>query len=327
MANLPKKKVYDTEGNEVLPITHVSAVYDNNGTSVETLLINMDEKIDNKIIEGYYIDGDFYTTPPITHDYIEIDGVKWATMNLGAQSETDYGLYFQWGDTQGYTAAQVGEGEGQKYFSEEDCKYGPIDWNDETNYGLTKYNNTDGLTTLQASDDAVTAAWGGNWRMPTKDEYVALGEAVTYARTADYQGSGVAGVVLTSNADGATLFFPACGNAYYGSVSGAGNYGGCWSSSLNADFDDYSAYNFYFGSGDVNWNDSNSRDCGFPVRAIYDGSTPTAITPILGALYIDKVTNVIYRYDGSAYVQLSAAPVSNSYIEAMWSGYDPLASE
>jgi len=24
-------------------------------------------------------------------------------MNVGATSETDYGLYFQWGDTDGYT--------------------------------------------------------------------------------------------------------------------------------------------------------------------------------------------------------------------------------
>ena len=35
-------------------------------------------------------------------------------MNVGAQTETDYGLYFAWGETQGYTASQVGNGEGQK---------------------------------------------------------------------------------------------------------------------------------------------------------------------------------------------------------------------
>jgi hypothetical protein len=33
-------------------------------------------------------------------------------MNVGASSVTDTGLYFQWGDTQGYTASQVGSGEG-----------------------------------------------------------------------------------------------------------------------------------------------------------------------------------------------------------------------
>ena len=53
------------------------------------------------------------------HEYVDLgfpNGTLWATMNVGANSETDYGLYFQWGDTQGYTAEQVGSGENQKYF-------------------------------------------------------------------------------------------------------------------------------------------------------------------------------------------------------------------
>jgi len=33
-------------------------------------------------------------------------------MNLGANSITDPGLYYQWGDTQGYTDSQIGSGEG-----------------------------------------------------------------------------------------------------------------------------------------------------------------------------------------------------------------------
>lgn len=32
-------------------------------------------------------------------------GLMWANMNVGAEKETDYGLYFQWGDTVGYTDA------------------------------------------------------------------------------------------------------------------------------------------------------------------------------------------------------------------------------
>jgi len=44
--------------------------------------------------------------------YVEIAGIKWSTMNIGASTETDAGLYFQWGDIQGYTASQCGSGEG-----------------------------------------------------------------------------------------------------------------------------------------------------------------------------------------------------------------------
>ena len=191
---------------------------------------------------------------------------------MGANSITDAGLYFQWGDTQGYTAAQVGT---DKQFSDEDCKYGPIDWNDTTNVGLTKYNNTDHKTVLEASDDAVTAAWGGNWRMPTTAEFVALGTATTSAWTADYEGSGVAGLVLTANGDDSkVLFFPACGYASDGSMNDVGDFGRYWSSSLNS----YSVgrvYNlsFYFfnSSGYVNWQDDYaSRAMGVPVRGVLD---------------------------------------------------------
>jgi len=45
-------------------------------------------------------------------EYVEIAGVKWATKNLGAESITDPGFYFQWGDITGYRASQIGDGEG-----------------------------------------------------------------------------------------------------------------------------------------------------------------------------------------------------------------------
>ena len=201
------------------------------------------------------------TPPTPSHDYVEIGGVKWATMNVGANSITDTGLYFQWGDTQGYTAAQVGCEEGKKCFGENDYIY----YNDGS---YTKYNKGDSLITLESTDDAVKAAWGGNWRMPTKAEFQALGTATTSAWTADYQGSGVAGVVLTSNADGATLFFPACGNAFYDSVENVGDYGGYWSSSLDADDGDSYAYYLDLYDGGVDWGNYNNRFDGYSVRGV-----------------------------------------------------------
>ena len=38
-------------------------------------------------------------------------GLKWATCNVGADSPEQAGLYFAWGETTGYTAAQVTGGE------------------------------------------------------------------------------------------------------------------------------------------------------------------------------------------------------------------------
>ena len=206
-----------------------------------------------------------YVDPYAGHEYVEIGGLKWATMNVGANSITDTGLYFQWGDTQGYTASQVGSGEGQKYFSENDCIY----YNDGS---YTKYNEVDRKITLEPTDDAVKAAWGGNWRMPTVSEFIALGNAVTTAWTANYEGSGVAGVVLTSNADGATLFFPAAGYCGNGSVCEVGNFGYYWSSSLYTD-DGYPYYEVYYsfvGSDSVGWDYCYNRFNGCPVRGILD---------------------------------------------------------
>ena len=201
------------------------------------------------------------------HEYIDIGGIKWATMNVGATRITDKGLYFQWGDTQGYTASQVGSGSGKKYFGWEDYKYcnGTSSPGDT---GITKYNSTDGKTVLDASDDAVVANWGGNWRMPTTEEYAALGNAVNSAWTNDYQGSGVSGLVLTDKTDNSkVLFFPTVGFCGNDSVLNVGSYGVYWSSSLDSS-NVQSGRNMYFYSGGVDWQDYNYRYVGFAVRGV-----------------------------------------------------------
>jgi hypothetical protein len=236
------------------------------------ILPNVSLTVDNNTVHYNPID------PYNGHDFVEIGGVKWATMNVGANSVTDTGLYFQWGDTQGYTADQVGDGEGLKYFDWEDYKYAELDPSGSNGsgsgsgsgggtYKMTKYNETDGKTVLEATDDAVTAAWGGTWRTPTKDEYVALGNAVNTAWTTDYQDSGVAGLVCTDKTDSSkVLFFPAAGYCYNGSVGGVGNYGGYWSSSLYTNRQN--AYALYLYSDNANWDDSFDRYYGYAVRGV-----------------------------------------------------------
>jgi len=194
------------------------------------------------------------------HEYIEIGGMRWATMNVGAEKVTDYGLYFQCGDTKGYTADQVGGGEGEKYFGWEDYKHG--------NGSMTKYNSTDGKTVLDASDDAVTVNWGDAWRMPTTKELVTLGNAVFTTWTNDYQGSGVSGLVLTDKTDSSkVLFFPAGGRCYNGSVFNVGRDGYYWSSShLSSDIQ--YGRGMYFYRGGVRWRDYYCRYRGFAVRGI-----------------------------------------------------------
>ena len=201
------------------------------------------------------------------HEFVEIGGLKWATINIGANSITDTGLYFQWGDTQGYTASQVGSGSGQKYFGLADYKYGN-GTSSPGAAGITKYNSTDGKTVLEASDDAVTVAWGSQWRMPKTAEFQALGNAVNTSWTADYQGSGVAGLVCTDKTDSSkVLFFPACGYCANGKVGNVGSLGRCWSSSLDSS-NVQRSYGLYFVSGSITWQSRNYRNYGHPVRGV-----------------------------------------------------------
>jgi len=210
-----------------------------------------------------------YVDPYNGHAYVEIGGLKWATMNVGANSITDYGLYFQWGDISGYTAAQVGSGSGKKYFGWADYKYGNGK-SDPGATGMTKYNASDGKKVLEASDDAARANMGDLWRMPTTDEFKALSGAVTSTLTADYQGSGVSGLVLTDKTDSSkVLFFPAAGYCINGSVTDVGRYGFCWSSSVGGSGVQY-AYNLYFNSSDVFWQNYDRRCRGFAVRGVAD---------------------------------------------------------
>jgi len=173
-----------------------------------------------------------YVDPYNGHDYVEIGGLKWATMNIGANSITDTGLYFQWGDTQGYTAAQVGSGAGQKYFGWADYELGN---GGSSASDMTKYNSTDNKTVLEAVDDAATVNMGSGWRMPTEADFNALSAATTNVWVTDYQGSGVNGRLFTDKNDSSkVLFFPAAGRCSDGSVNDVGSSGRFWSRSLGA---------------------------------------------------------------------------------------------
>ena len=197
-------------------------------------------------------------------DYVEIGGVKWATMNIGATSPSEVGLYFQWGDTSGYTASQVGT---DKMFNWAIYKY--CSGAGTSSSAMTKYNSTDGKTVLEASDDAAQANLGGGWRMPTTTEWQTLGNVVNANWTNDYEGSGVAGLVCTDKTDSSkVLFFPAAGYCMNGSIY-LSTYAYLWSSTLYS-ASQTNAYCAMFYGSTKTWNEYNTRMLGMPVRAVMD---------------------------------------------------------
>ena len=172
------------------------------------------------------------------YEYVDLglpSGTLWATCNVGASKPSDYGQYFQWGDTQGYTADQVGIGEGQKKFAsdESDYKFGVY-----PNY--TKYTTTG--ATLELEDDAAHVNMGGSWHMPTPEQ---INELINTANTTSTWTTqdGVNGRLFTSKKDGTkSIFVPTAGNAFEGSVRISGDYGSIWSSMLDTDDVYYGQY-------------------------------------------------------------------------------------
>ena len=209
----------------------------------------------------------------------------WAKYNLGAKSEEESGLYFQWGDTQGYTAEQVGDGEGLKAFTWEDYKFSI----DGSSSNFSKYNTTDNKTVLDLEDDAAYVSLGGDWRMPTYEEFKELclntdiflitAEGKEIQGTAREQ-SGSIMINWASQAEGTLkgvkfykkgdkqiyMFVPASGVAIVGSMQDVGQGGGLWSSSLISS-DVQGAWDFYFDAGN-GYVISGNRYVGLPVRPV-----------------------------------------------------------
>ena len=159
-------------------------------------------------------------------------GKKWAKCNLGANNEEEAGLYYQWGDTVGYTATQVGT---DKQFTWDDYKFSI----DGSSSNFNKYNSSDSKTQLDLEDDAVYAALGGNWIMPTQADFQELTANTTTEVTSI---GGIQGMKFTSKENSNYLFFPFAGYAYSGSMMHVGSFFYCWSSSLYS----VGSYNAWF---------------------------------------------------------------------------------
>ena len=202
------------------------------------------------------------------HEYVDLglpSGTLWATENIKDAEGND--LYFAWGETRGYTAGQVGRSEeGKIAFNWNDYAFGAVDWDEDTNYGMKKYNNTDNLEVLEPKDDAATVNWGEGWKIPTSNQIAELRDSTRWEQTTV---NGIPGTKLISKVEGYTdkfLFFPAIGYADDGEVDDAGKQGWYWSSSM------YRFMGIDMGGALWLWNRPmyyyTNRCCGCPVRPV-----------------------------------------------------------
>ena len=190
------------------------------------------------------------------HEYVDL-GVTlnnkklyFAKCNVGATTETEYGNYYAWGETETksgyswstYTFNPSGDGE-----------------------TFTKYNSTDQKVILDPEDDPVRVNMGGNWRSPADAELQALLNQTTNTWVENYNDSGVNGRVFTGT-NGNTMFVPAAGYRSGTSFHSVGSYARWWSSSLYG-VGSVNGRNLYFSSSDCRMY-SSYRYYGFSARGV-----------------------------------------------------------
>ena len=132
------------------------------------------------------------------HRFVDLglpSGLLWAENNVGAASATDLGGLFAWGETSTKTD-----------YTAETYKWGK----DEKS--LTKYCDKDGKKTLDAADDAATAALKKPCRTPLKAEFEELFNSAntTCEWTSKTVGSTVVyGLEVKSKTNSNSIFLPA----------------------------------------------------------------------------------------------------------------------
>ena len=181
------------------------------------------------------------TEKAINTEYVDLglpNGTLWAKCNIGATSETEGGVFFQWGDISGVSGSLVGKYSNKKY------TWATAPFNNRSSSYDEEYFRTVMNTVCPSPNyilvkkyDAATQIMGGDWRLPTKDEIQELIDNTDSEWVEDFNGTGVNGRKFTSNTDTSKyIFIPAAGYCDDGSFKGVGYYGSVWSSSLSTSY-------------------------------------------------------------------------------------------
>ena len=124
------------------------------------------------------------------------------------------------------------------------------------------------IMSLEISDDAANASWGGDWQMPTREDVEELIDNCTWTWVTQNK---VVGYKVTSNTNGNSIFLPAAGSNTAEGLYSAGLEGYYWTSTLtNTQFvDTYPsiAYNLFFFEKNIVTSDA-SRSYGRSVRPV-----------------------------------------------------------
>jgi hypothetical protein len=179
--------------------------------------------------------------------------VKWANVNVGATKDSGFGSYFAWGEVKP-----------KKYYS-----WGTYVWSQGDSNFMLRYSVADKKIRLAPTDDAARANWGGDWRMPTVEEFEELADPAN-CKWEWITKDGVNGYQVTGNKTGNSIFLPITGFRFYDGVQFRAIKGVYWTASLYPG-NPNRAYCLEFDYSDVDvtfGNLSSNRFSGRCVRAV-----------------------------------------------------------
>lgn len=183
----------------------------------------------------------------------------WATANIGATAENPDGDKYQWADINVIS----------------DCS-------SKETINDDKYNATDGKTILEYAHDAVNLEMGGDWHIPTKEDFEELIANTDSELVPGERGTNEGGMYFFSKVDPSNyIFLPASDLAAYGSYYMSwdrdnlldwhvGHAGWYWSSTV--DTNDYTkAYHLVFNDLGESRVYSSTRWGGRLLRGVLEG--------------------------------------------------------
>lgn len=201
------------------------------GVAFVTAIANYSENVEAKCKVTVH-DSEYF-------EYVDLElssGTLWATCNVGAVSPEDYGVYFAWGEVNGYDS-----------FSWKTYKYCNGSSTSMTKYcRASDYGKVDNKAELELTDDVARVNWGGGWRMPSYEQFYELRNECTWTWTTQ---NGINGYKVSSKKNSNYIFLSAAG--YRDSdLGGVGSYGYYWSRSLSLGSSNC-ANVLYFSSSDL----------------------------------------------------------------------------
>lgn len=203
------------------------------------------------------------------HQYVDLglpSGLLWATSNVGADSPSDCGDYFAWGETSPKSSYTKGNS----------LTYGKIlsDISGDSRY------------------DAARANWGGHWRIPTKVEFQELRNHCVWTWTSQDDQEGY---LVTSAKNGNSIFLPAGGRKDGQEHLSIGV--GLFRSSTGKG--DSNCYGFRFNMTGLIIIDNDNRYMGLSIRPVVGNiSTSNTVTEV------SELKSKLGVYNSHSYVDL-----------------------